>query len=316
MKRFARPRHALWLAIGLAFAALAAAAAIAASGNHPADLTFTPHSETEFTNIDVARAWAKNYYGAPGAATGPNGAWATPLDLGSNYAAEARSVADQAENWLHARRHVANRAVILDVDDTTLTTWNYELYSNWDFNPATNAIFVGLTNGAWTGNMFPATPGMLDLASQARAQGYAIFWITGRGDSQHAATVANLVNDSAAGLPDIDQVTLNGFTIPEVDANYPTPTPIDTGHGGFSDGLFTKPPVGQYPAYLNMPQFCGSFIQAGQSCPTIQYKSGTRAYIESQGYNIVADIGDQFSDLLGGFADKTFKMPNPNYYLP
>ena len=22
------------------------------------------------------------------------------------------------------------------------------------------------------------------------------------------------------------------------------------------------------------------------------------------------------SDLLGGFSDKTFKMPNPNYYLP
>ena len=52
------------------------------------------------------------------------------------------------------------------------------------------------------------------------------------------------------------------------------------------------------------------------SCPTIQYKSGTRAYIESQGYDIVADFGDQFSDLLGGFADQTFKMPNPNYYLP
>ena len=52
------------------------------------------------------------------------------------------------------------------------------------------------------------------------------------------------------------------------------------------------------------------------SCPTIQYKSGTRAYIESQGYDIVGDFGDQFSDLQGGFADKTFKMPNPNYYLP
>jgi len=50
--------------------------------------------------------------------------------------------------------------------------------------------------------------------------------------------------------------------------------------------------------------------------PTIQYKSGTRAYIESQGYDIFADFGDQFSDLLGGFSDKTFKMPNPNYYLP
>jgi hypothetical protein len=52
------------------------------------------------------------------------------------------------------------------------------------------------------------------------------------------------------------------------------------------------------------------------SCPTIQYKSGTRAHIESQGYNVVGDFGDQFSDLLGGFADKTFKMPNLNYYLP
>ena len=251
MKRFARPRHALWLAIGLVVAALAAAAAIAASGNHPADLTFTPQSETQFTNIDVARAWAKNYYGAPGAATGPNGAWDAPLNLGSNYAAEARSVADQADNWLSARRHVANRALVLDVDDTTLTTWNYELYSNWDFNPATNAIFVGLTSGSWTGNMFPATPGMVALANHAHALGYSIFWITGRGDSQHQATVANLQDDAAAGLPPIDQVTLNGKTIPEADAGYVPPTPIDTGHGGFADGLFTKPPVGQYPAYLN-----------------------------------------------------------------
>jgi hypothetical protein len=99
------------------------------------------------------------------------------------------------------------------------------------------------------------------------------------------------------------------------------PTPIDTGHGlsgqpNFADGLFTKPAIGSYPAYLNEPQFCGPQIAAGQSCPTIQYKSGTRAYIESKGYKIVADIGDQFSDLLGGFAQRTFKMPNPNYYLP
>jgi hypothetical protein len=109
---------------------------------------------------------------------------------------------------------------------------------------------------------------------------------------------------------------LNGKTVPEVDANYPAPTPIDTQHGGFADGLFTKPPVGQYPAYLNKPEFCASAIAASASCATIPYKSGTRAYIESQGYEIVADIGDQFSDLEGGFADKTFKMPNPNYYLP
>jgi hypothetical protein len=312
---------------GLALAGLIAAAlaigAAAVAGLQPADLTYTPKSEGQMTNIDVARAYAKNYYGAPGAATGASGAWANPLNLESNYADEARSVAKQGEDWLAARSNVAHRAIVLDVDDTTLTTWNYELFSNWDFNPVTNGNFVGLTSGAFTGNMFPATPGMVDLVAKAHDLGYAIFWITGRGDSQHQATIANLQNDVAAGFSDITSVTYSGKTVPEIDAGYATPTPIDTGHGhvttgttDFADGLFTKPPVGQYPAYLNQPQFCAAAIAASASCATIPYKSGTRAYIESQGYDIVADFGDQFSDLLGGYADKTFKMPNPNYYLP
>jgi hypothetical protein len=52
------------------------------------------------------------------------------------------------------------------------------------------------------------------------------------------------------------------------------------------------------------------------SCPTVQYRSGTRAYIRSKGYRIVANFGDQFSDLKGGFAARACKMPNPNYFLP
>ncbi len=90
------------------------------------------------------------------------------------------------------------------------------------------------------------------------------------------------------------------------------PTTLNDGE----DGLFTKPPVGSYPDYLNTPEFCGPSIAAGVSCPTILYKSGTRAHIESLGYDIVANFGDQFSDLNGGFANRTFKMPNPNYFLP
>jgi predicted secreted acid phosphatase len=317
MKRFTRPRRSLWVGLGLGIVlALTATVAVAAAGLRPADLTFTPKHADDFTNIDVARAWAKNYYGAPGAAAGPSGSWDAPLNQTSNYAAEARKVARKGEHWLHAKRKTPMRAIVLDVDDTTLTTWNYELYSNWDFNPGTNAQFVGLTGSAFTGNAFPATPGMLDLVNEAKHDGYAIFFITGRGDSQHQVTIANLESDTAAGFSDLSTVTISGKTIPEVDADYPAPTPIDTGHGSFTDGLFTKPPVGSYPAYLDQPQFCAGNITAGTSCPTIQYKSGTRAYIESQGYDIVANFGDQFSDLLGGFADKTFKMPNPNYYLP
>jgi len=32
-----------------------------------------------------------------------------------------------------------------------------------------------------------------------------------------------------------------------------------------------------------------------------------------QGYAIVVNIGDQMSDLDGGFAERTFKLPNPFY---
>jgi predicted secreted acid phosphatase len=319
------PRLVVVLAL---LALVVAGTAIAIAPQRPYDLMFTAKSESEIQNIDVVRAWLKNYYGSPGVVAGPSGPWNAELNQGSNYAAEARSVAEDAAKWLNAHKpkNGERKAIVLDVDDTVLTTWNYELFSNWIFDPCTNANFVGLTGPAacpaaqttFTGNMFPATPGMLDLVKQAKADGYAVFFITGRGDAQHQATMANLVSDTAAGFTDITTVTYSGRTVPEIDAGYPTPTAINTGHPlatPFTDGLFTKPAVGQYPGYLNQPEFCAAAITANASCPTTRYKSGTRAYIESQGYDIVANFGDQFNDLDGGFADKTFKMPNPNYYL-
>jgi predicted secreted acid phosphatase len=48
----------------------------------------------------------------------------------------------------------------------------------------------------------------------------------------------------------------------------------------------------------------------------IPYKSRTRAAIEQHGYDILASIGDQWSDLRGGYADQLYKLPNPMYYLP
>lgn len=49
--------------------------------------------------------------------------------------------------------------------------------------------------------------------------------------------------------------------------------------------------------------------------PTIPFKSGARAAIEQQGYRIVANVGDQESDLEGGHADRSFKLPNPFYFI-
>jgi predicted secreted acid phosphatase len=48
----------------------------------------------------------------------------------------------------------------------------------------------------------------------------------------------------------------------------------------------------------------------------IPFKSSVRKMIASQGYTIIASIGDQYSDLKGGYAEKTFKLPNPYYYIP
>ncbi len=48
----------------------------------------------------------------------------------------------------------------------------------------------------------------------------------------------------------------------------------------------------------------------------ISFKSQARKLIAEQGYTIVASIGDQCSDLKGGYFQKGFKLPNPFYYLP
>jgi predicted secreted acid phosphatase len=287
-----RRRRMTPLVLVMALSLAAAGVVLAAV---PAIQTITPHKADQVTNIDVLRQQLKNYYGDPLAVTGSGatGTWNThPLNLDSNYAHEAEGVAADAAHWLNARAHSQRpsgiKAIVLDVDDTTLTTWNYEIFSNWDFNPATNGTFV-------TEQRFPATPGMVDMVNAAAEKGYAVFFLTGRPLAQEPATLGNLTDDNIG-----------------VDAGYPTPTTLNNGE----DGLFTKPPVGSYPAYLDKPEFCAAAIDAGASCPTIRYKSGVRAHIESLGYEIVANFGDQFSDLEGGFADKTFKLPNPNYFLP
>ncbi|MFI4962734.1 MAG: HAD family acid phosphatase [Legionellales bacterium] len=48
----------------------------------------------------------------------------------------------------------------------------------------------------------------------------------------------------------------------------------------------------------------------------IPFKSQSRAAITQKGYTIIASIGDQYSDIKGGYAQKGFKLPNPFYYLP
>jgi predicted secreted acid phosphatase len=56
--------------------------------------------------------------------------------------------------------------------------------------------------------------------------------------------------------------------------------------------------------------------QADDNPSVVPYKSGERAKIAAQGYTIIANIGDQHSDLAGGFAERAWKLPNPFYFIP
>ena len=48
----------------------------------------------------------------------------------------------------------------------------------------------------------------------------------------------------------------------------------------------------------------------------VEQKAAERKKLVDQGYTIVVNIGDQMSDLDGGFAERTYKPPNPFYFVP
>jgi predicted secreted acid phosphatase len=46
------------------------------------------------------------------------------------------------------------------------------------------------------------------------------------------------------------------------------------------------------------------------------FKTAERAKIAARGFTIIANVGDQQSDLNGGYAERVFRVPNPFYFLP
>ena len=266
-------------ALGLTLTGSAVAGAHFAVPAPPA----VPTSADQIQNIDQVKTAIKGYYGDT--VTNQVDPVSNTVDGGdkvlhtygpsSSYVQEMAGIEAEAQDYLadpfqgkDKKTHpTGQKAVLFDVDDTTLNTYSYEIYSNFVYNPTTNAAFV---NAA----AFPAVPGMPALASWAQAHGYTIFFLTGRPESQRAGTATNLVEQ---GYPVAnDQLYLKDLTAPWLSS-------------------------------------CGTSVPA---CTTVQYKSLTRQHIESLGYDIVANFGDQYSDLTGGFADRTFKVPNPMYYLP
>ncbi|XP_042479640.1 uncharacterized protein LOC122060571 [Macadamia integrifolia] len=68
------------------------------------------------------------------------------------------------------------------------------------------------------------------------------------------------------------------------------------------------------PYYRDNKRF-GSEAYKGKS--SVVFKSEVRKEIEGKGYRIWGNLGDQWSDLLGDcIGSRTFKLPNPMYFVP
>lgn len=67
-------------------------------------------------------------------------------------------------------------------------------------------------------------------------------------------------------------------------------------------------------AAVGMADYAGLDFKPNEYRDTTQsFKTAVRRRITEAGYTIIANVGDQHSDLDGGYSERTFKLPNPFY---
>ena len=182
------------------------------------------------------------------------------------YDTEFAAVVRRAQAYMEKRaRAVSRPAIVLDIDETSLSNWPAYRMNGW------SRITAGpcdLEHGpcgirAWQGMATSkALAPTLALARRAEALGVAVFFITGRPPELREATERNLRQE------------------------------------------------GYRPAGVILLPEGKTFESAAD------FKAPERRKLAEQGYTIILNMGDQESDLRGGYAEKTFKLPNPVYFLP
>jgi len=182
------------------------------------------------------------------------------------YETDVARVADAAKAWLEeGARTAAKPAIVLDIDETSLSNWPAYRLNGW------GRVVAGacdLKQGpcglrAWQAlGQSKALAPVLSLAQRAHQLGVAVFFISGRPADLRAATERNLREQ-----------------------------------GYQWDGVIVLP-------------------EGANFASAADFKAPERHKLSDRGYTILLSIGDQDSDLAGGYANRTFKLPNPVYFLP
>ena len=198
-------------------------------------------------NLDVLKDKLKRYHDC----TCTCGCYAHDLDLQAD-----RAIAFLRSRVAHKRAN-EKLAMVLDIDETSLTNYSEMLRSGFNYVTRDWDVWVDTASA-------PAIPGTLRLYKEAQRVGVSVFFITGRPESQRAATERNL---KAQGYTNWQKVILR-----------PVSAAKET---------------------------------------TTEYKSSMRARIVGEGYKLVLNVGDQWSDLKGNpEAEYSVKYPDPYYLIP
>ena len=146
----------------------------------PAQHALEPQFSTDaaaerIPNLDTLKKELREYHDC----TCTCGCYAHDLDVQAN-----RAIAYLRQRAAHRKPH-EKLALILDIDDTTLSTYQEMLDADFAYNPT---VF-----NAWLQKaQAPAIPGTLRLYKEAQRLGVSVFFITGRSVDEQAATESNL----------------------------------------------------------------------------------------------------------------------------
>jgi hypothetical protein len=203
------------------------------------------------------------------------------------YDADVAAVLKKAQRWVTKRApQVHNPAIVLDIDETALSNWT-RIYRDGFKYIESGPCHLEKSDEAcgelkWErSERAPAIQPTLDLYNLARCYRVA----------PPCTTMVEVF--FVTGRKDSDQ---------KIDGKKPVEWTYENlqkaGYLGLNlDHLFMRPENSTGPVEL--------------------FKKAKRIEIENHfNVTIIANVGDQNSDLIGGHAERTFKVPNPFYFIP